>query len=36
LLATLASVQAAHAAPPDAQAKRSPLLAALQASWNAR
>jgi len=31
LLATLASVQAAHAAPPDAQAKRSPLLAALQA-----
>src|SRR6266436_4131086 len=33
LLATLvlATVQAAHAAPPDAQAKRSPLLAALQA-----
>ena len=27
----LATVQAAHAAPPDAQAKRSPLLAALQA-----
>jgi TldD protein len=33
LLATLAlgTVRAAHAAPPDAQAKRSPLLAALQA-----
>ena len=33
LLATLAlaTVQAVHAAPPDAQAKRSPLLAALQA-----
>jgi len=33
LLATvaLAAMQAAHAAPPDAQAKRSPLLAALQA-----